>query len=61
MRGIKNRGKLKKEGLITNPLKPESRNGEHNYTNVGINTTNNDDTYDGKIRDIRVIRSRLEN
>ena len=61
LRGIKNRGKLKK-GLITNPLKSESRNAECNYTNVGINTTNNnDDTYDGKIRDIRGILSRLEN
>ena len=28
LRGIKNRGKLKKEGLITSILKSESRNAE---------------------------------
>ena len=45
LRGIKNRGKLKKEGLITSLLKSESSNAERNYmkyfnnTNV-VNTTN---------------------
>ena len=64
LRGIKNRSKLKKEGLITNLLRSESSNAEHNYmksfnnnTNVGNNTNfgnnyvPNDGTYDGKIRD----------
>ena len=71
MRRIKNRGKLKKEGLITSILKSEISNAERSYmkhfnTNVDNNTTNvdtNDDTYDAKIRDkigdIRVILSRL--
>ena len=61
MRRIKNRGKLKKEGLITSILKSESRNAERNYmkrfnintkvdnNNVDNNNTNDDDdTYDGK-------------
>ena len=77
MRRIKNRGKLKKEGLITSILKSESSNAERNYmkhfninTNVDNNNNNNDDdddddTYDGKIRDkisdIRMILSRLGN
>ena len=73
MRRIKNRGKLKKEGLITSILKSESSNAERNYmkhfninTNVdNNNNTNDDDTYDGKIRDkisdIRMILSRLGN
>ena len=52
-RGIKNRGKLKKEGLITSLLKSEISNAERNYmkyfnTNASNNT--NDYTYDGKIR-----------
>ena len=71
LRRIKNRGKLKKEGLITSILKSEISNAERSYmkhfnTNVDNNTTNvdtNDDTYDAKIRDkigdIRVILSRL--
>ena len=67
-RGIKNRGKLKKEGLITSLLKSEIINAERNYmkyfnTNASNNTNN--DTYDGKIRDkisdIRAILSRLGN
>ena len=74
MRRIKNRGKLKKEGLITSILKSESSNAERNYikhfnTNVDNNNVddnaNDDDTYDGKIRDkisdIRMIFSRLGN
>ena len=61
LRRIKNRGKLKKEGLITSILKSESRNAERNYmkrfnintkvdnNNVDNNNTNDDDdTYDGK-------------
>ena len=31
LRGLKNRGKLKKEGLITSLLKSEIGNAEHNY------------------------------
>ena len=73
LRRIKNRGKLKKEGLIKSILKSESNNAERNYmkhfninTNVdhnNDNTNDDDDTYDGKIRDkisdIRMILSRL--
>ena len=70
MRRIKNRGKLKKEGLITSILKSESSNAERNYmkhfdTNVDNNNVDNNanDDYDGKIRDkigdFRVILSRL--
>ena len=73
LRRIKNRGKLKKEGLITSILKSESSNAERNYmkhfninTNVdNYNNTNDDDTCDDKIRDkisdIRMILSRLGN
>ena len=73
MRRIKNRDKLKKEGLITSLLKSESSTAERNHmkhfninTNVDNNYNNNDgDTYDGKIRDkisnIRMILSRLGN
>ena len=65
MRRIKNRGKLKKEGLINSILKSESSNAERNYmkhfnTNADKSNFDNnangddddDDTYDGKIRDI---------
>ena len=75
LRRIKNRDKLKKEGLITSLLKSESSNAEHNYmkhfninTNVdndNNNNNNNNDAYDGKVRDkisdIRMILSRLGN
>ena len=75
LRRIKNRNKLKKEGLITSLLKSESSNTEHNYmkhfninTNVdndNNNNNNNNDAYDGKVRDkisdIRMILSRLGN
>ena len=51
LRGIKNRGKLKKEGLITSLLKSESSNAERNYvkyfnnnTNVSNNTNVNNST-----------------
>ena len=59
MRGIKNRGKLKKEGLITSLLKSEISSAESNYmkcfntnasnTNASNNTDDDtyDDTYDG--------------
>ena len=59
LRGIKNRGKLKKESLITSLLKSESSNAERNYmkyfnntnainnTNVSNNTNvNNNNTND---------------
>ena len=65
MRRIKNRGKLKKGGLINSILKSESRNAERNYmkhfdTNADKSNVDNnangddddDDTYDSKIRDI---------
>ena len=68
MRRIKNRGKLKKGGLINSILKSESSNAERNYmkhfdTNADKSNVDNnangdddddddDDTYDGKIRDI---------
>ena len=72
-RRIKNRGKLKKEGLITSIFKSESSNAERNYmkhfnnnvdnNNIDNNANDDDDTYDGKIRnkmsDIRVMLSRL--
>ena len=75
MRRITNRGKLKKESLITSILKSESSNAERNYkkhfntnvdnNNVDNNANDDDDTYDGKIRnkicDIRMILSRLGN
>ena len=63
MRRIKNRDKLKKDGLITSLLKSESSNAEHNYmkhfnnnTNFDNNNNNNNnnkddnDTYDSKLR-----------
>ena len=73
MRRIKNRSKLKKEGLITSILKSESSNAERNYmkhfnANTKVDDNNNiddDDTCDDKIRDkindIRMILSRLGN
>ena len=74
MRRIKNRGKLKKEGLITSILKSEKSSAESNHlkhfnTNVDNNSVGNNanddygDTYDGKIKDkigdITVMLSRL--
>ena len=44
LRRIKNRGKLKKEGLIISILKSESSNAEHNYMkhfNINANVNNN--------------------
>ena len=40
LRGIKNRGKLKKEALITILLKSESSNADRNYVKYFNNTTN---------------------
>ena len=61
LRRITNRGKLKKESLITSILKSESSNAERNYkkhfntnvdnNNVDNNANDDDDTYDGKIRE----------
>ena len=61
LKGIKNRGKLKKEGLITSLLRSEISNAERNYNTNVSNNTANDDTYDCKISDIRAILSRLGN
>ena len=68
LRRIKNRGKVKKEDLITSILKSESSNAECNYmkhfninTNVDNNNVDNYDTYDGKISNIGMILSRLGN
>ena len=64
MRRIKNRNKLKKEGLITSILKLEISNAEHGYMkNFNTNVDTNVDTYDVEIRDkisdIRVILGRF--
>ena len=65
MRRIKNRDKLTKEDLIISLLKSESSNAECNYMKHFNNNTDDDDTYDGKVRgkisDIRMILSRLGN
>ena len=65
LRRIKNREKLTKEELIITLLKSESRAAEGNFEKLFNNNTDDDDTYDGKIRgkirDIRMIRSRLGN
>ena len=74
MRRIKNRDKLKKEGLIISILKSEGSNAERNYlkhfnintnvssnNNVNNNTNDDDDKISDKISDIRTILSRLGN
>ena len=65
LRRIKNRGKLTKEGLIISLLKSESSDAERNYMKHFNNNTDDDDTYDdkirGKISDIRMMLSRLGN
>ena len=61
LKRIKNRSKVKKEGLITSLLRSEISNAERNYNTNVSNNTANDDTYDGKISDIRAILSRLRN
>ena len=64
-RRTKNSGKLTKEGLIISLLKSESSDAERSYMKHVNNNTDDDDTYDGKIRgiigDIRMILSRLGN
>ena len=65
LRRIKNRDKLTKEGLIISLLKSESSDAERNYMKHFNNNTDDDDIYDGKIRDkisdIRMMLSRLGN
>ena len=65
LRRIKNRDKLTKESVIISLLKPESSDAERNYMKLINNDTDDDDTYDGKMRDkisdIRMILSRLGN
>ena len=66
MARIKNSDKLKKEGLITSLLKSESSYVERNYMKHFNNTNDdNNNTNDSKIRDkikdVRIILSRLEN
>ena len=65
LRRIKNRDKLTKEGLIISLLKSESSDAERNYMKHFNNNTDDDDTYDGKIRgkrsDIRMMLSALGN
>ena len=66
MARIKNSDKLKKEGLITSLLKSESSYVERNYMKHFNNTNDdNNNTNDSKIRDkikdVRIILSRLGN
>ena len=65
LRRIKNRDKLTKEGLIISLLKSESSDAERNYMKHFNNNTDDDDTYDdkirGKISDVNMIFSRLGN
>ena len=47
LKKIKNRSKLKNQGLITSILKSESSNSEHNYMkhfNINTNVDNNNNT-----------------
>ena len=55
LRRIKNRGKLKKEGLIISILKSESSNVEHNYMkhfNINTNVNNNNTNVSNNINDV---------
>ena len=65
MRTIRSCDNLTKEDLIINLLKSESSPAERNYMKHFNNNTDDNDTYDDKIRskisDIRMILSRLEN
>ena len=65
MARIKNSDKLKKEGLITSLLKSESSYVERNYMKHFNNTNDDNNTNDSKIRDkikdVRIILSRLGN
>ena len=64
LRRIKNHQKLTKKDLIITLLKSENSAAEQNFKKRFNNNTN-DDAYDdkirGKISDIRMILSRLEN
>ena len=65
MRRIKNIEKLTKEDLVLTLLKSESSALENNFMKHFNNNNTNDNTYDdktrGKISDIRMILSELEN
>ena len=65
LRRIKNSDKLTKEDLIISLLKSESSPAERNFEKLFKNNTDDNDNYDdkirGKISDIRMILSRLEN
>ena len=65
MKRIKNIEKSTKEDLIISLLKSESSNAERNYMKHFNNNTDDDDTYDdkirGKISDIRMMLSRSGN
>ena len=65
LRRIKTSDNLTKEDLIISLLKSESSPAERNYMKHFDNNTDDNDTYDDKIRskisDIRMILSRLEN
>ena len=62
LKRIKNRDKLRKESLIISLLKSESSNVECNYfKHFNDNTDDGADKVRGKIRDIKVIFSRLGN
>ena len=62
LKRIKNRDKLRKEGLIISLLKSESSNAEFTYIkHFNNNTDDGADKIRGKIRDIKMIFSRLGN
>ena len=62
LKRINNRYKLRKEGLIISLLKSESSNAECNYIkHFNNNTDDGIDKVRGKIRDIKMILSRLGN
>ena len=55
MRTIKNRGKLKKEGLIISILKSEGGSAERNYMkhfNINTNVNNNNTNVSNNINDV---------
>ena len=62
LKRIKNEHKLRKEGLIISLLKSESSNAEFTYIkHFNNNTDDGADKIRGKIRDIKMIFSRLGN
>ena len=61
MRRIKNIEKLTKEDLVLTLLKSESSASENTFMKHFNNNNANDNTYDDKARDIRMILSELEN